>query len=229
MMKTPFLLALGAVAALAGVANAQIIPNDGDGFQLRDIPDTNGLFRAPITPVPSEEQSLFGPDMPPRPKIPAWDNVKLKLSILKSPKGDVFQLEVNGQSRAAIVKKITDVMGVRAIIDPQLEKKIEITQVFRGLSWDELLASVNYGIEMVKSPSGTYFFADAPIAPLTLKIPLYYDSRDPTSPNLAKQLHSGPFVYEINPGYQPPQPQPDWEKREFNGHEFYYVPAPATP
>ena len=38
-----------------------------------------------------------------------------------------------------------------------------------------------------------------------------------------------PFVVPyggLNPNYQPPQPQPDWEKREFNGREFYYVPLP---
>ena len=41
-----------------------------------------------------------------------------------------------------------------------------------------------------------------------------------------------PFVAPnggLNPDYQPPKPQPGWDKREFNGHEFYYVPAPTEP
>ena len=225
-MKIQILIALGGVAALAGAAHAQDVQDKSNAPQLGNIPDLGEFFRAPITRVNPYVNPLFGPEMPPRPQLERSNVARTKLSVLPSPRGEVFQLEAVNQNRAAILKKITDVMGVRAIIDPQLAKKIEITQVFRGLSWDELLASVNYGVEMVKSPAGTYFFADAPIALLTLKVPSNYDSRNPDSPSPEEQLRSGPFVYEINPSYQPPQPQPDWQKREFNGREFYRIPVP---
>ena len=238
MMKIQILIGLAAACAPSVVANAQTIPNQSYGVQLRDIPGIGPLFRAPVTPVPFGNSSLFGPGMPPRPKLPAWNDIKLKLSVLKTPKGDVFQLEANGQSRAAILKKITDVMGVRAVIDPQLEKKITITQVFRGLSWDDLLASVNYGIEMVKSPSGTYFFADRPVG-LAFNTPSNYSSQPDDLVDPTKNFRAGPrfdpFVYpygglpapDLKGWGVPPVPQPHWEKREFNGHEFYYVPSPT--
>ena len=242
MMKNQILIALSAVSVLSGAANAQTVPDNGDGVQLRDFLKVGPLFNFPITPAPSDERSLFGPDMPPSPKIPPASTrtakfTKLKLSVLKSSKGDIFQLEVADQSRAAILKKITDVMGVRAVIDPQLEKEWIITQVFRGLSWDDLLRSVNYGVEMVKSPSGTYFFADKPIDSATFKIPSDYSSQpgdfvDPRE-ELRKDPRFDPFVYPYGglpaPGLKgwgvEPAPQPGWEKREFNGHEFYYIPG----
>lgn len=238
MMKTQILIALGAVAALSGAANAQNVPNNGD-VQLNSTPDIRSLFLGPITVTPGVDASLFGPDMPPSPKSGDPNQATLKLSVLKSTKGDVFQLEVARQSRAVILKKVTDVMGVRAVIDPALARTFEITQVFRGLSWDELLTSMNYGIEMVKSPAGTYFFADKSTG-LSFKFPSNYNSQseelvDPRE-KLSKDPHFDPFVLPyggLNPKLKgwgvEPKPQPHWQKREFNGHEFYYIPGLPQP
>lgn len=233
-MKTQILIALGAVAIFAGAANAQTVPSNGDGVHLRNVPDIGPLFRVPIRPVPSGESSLFGPDMPPRPKLNS-SPTSMKLSILKSPMGDVFQLEAVGQSRAAILKKITDIMGVRAVIDPALGKSFVITQVFRGLSWDELLAAMNFGVEMVKSPAGTYFFADKPFG-MIYTFPLNDDSENERflekMEKLRKDPRYDPFVAPyggLNPNLKgwnaEPIPLPNWQKREFNGHDFYYIPG----
>ena len=237
-MKTQLTLTLGVLCALSGIAHAQTYYGSSKGVQLKDIPDIGPLFRA--RPFIPSDNSLFGPEMPLRPKLDSTSFPRLTLSALPSPRGEVLQLEAVRQNRAAILKKITDVMGVRAVIDPRLEERIEITQVFRGLSWDDLLASVNYGVEMVKSPAGTYFFADAPITPLTLKIPSYYDLGNSNSSISEEQLRQDPrcdpFVYPFGGLPQPnlkgwgvePKPQPNWEKREFNGHEFYHIPLPKV-
>ncbi len=238
MMKIQILIALGAVAALAGAANAQTADSKNGNVQLKDIPNIGESFRLSIEIGHSEQNPLFGSEMPPVPKRRFANNDKLKLSVLKSLKGDILQLEANEQSRAAILKKITDVMGVRAVIDPKLEKELTITQVFRGLSWDELLASFNFGVEMVKSPSGTYFFGDKPTG-LNLKIPSNYSSQPNDYATEQKKLRQDPnfdpFVIPrggLNPRDRmgrPIEPQPHWEKREFNGHEFYYIPNLPQP
>ena len=229
-MKIQISLLLGAVAVLSGAANAQTVQDNGDGVQLCDIPKSGELFPFSVEIGHSEQNPLFGPDMPPVPKREFANNTKLKLSVLKSPKGDIVQLEANNQSRAAILKKITDVMGARAIIDPKLEKELTITQVFRGLSWDELLASVNFGVEMVKSPAGTYFFA-AKSTGLTFNYsPQLYDYAAEQE-KLRQDPRFDPFIFPrggLNPKDQmgrPIEPQPHWEKREFNGHDFYYIPG----
>ncbi len=238
-MKTPLFLALAALCAASSIAHAQTVENKGDGAQLRDIPNIGPLFRAPITPA-APGNSLFGLEMPPRPQLGANNQPRLRLSVLPSPQGEILQLEAVRQSRAAILRKITDVMGARAVIDPQLEKNWEITQVFRGLNWDELLSSMNYGVEMVKSPAGTYFFADKPIAESAFRTPLDFDTQPPAfadpSAKLREDPRYDPFVIPyggLNPNLKgwgvEPQPQPDWQKREFNGHEFYYIPMPTAP
>ncbi len=234
-MKTPILIALTALCLTASIAHAQTAANKSEGVQLKDIPDIGPLFRS--SPRTLADQSLFGPTMPPRPRLPPTNSVSLKISVLPTPKGEVFQLEAAGQSRAAILKKITDVMGARAVIDPQLEKKFVITQVFRGLSWDDLLSSVNYGVEMVKSPSGTYFFADKPFD-LASAEPFNYDLQTRDFADRESKLRADPrfdpFVFPrggLDPKDRlgrPIEPQPHWEQREFNGHEFYYIPAPSN-
>ncbi len=230
MMKTQITIALAALAALAATANAQTIPDNGDGVQLRDIPNLGELFRSPTNPY---VQPLFGPEMPPRPKLDSASPAHIKISVLPTLQGEVFQVEAVRQSRAAILKKITDVMGVRAVIDPQLENKITLTQAFRGLNWDDLLASVNYGVEMVKSPAGTYFFADKPVASggtvTYRRMPDgTWQRADDSRDTLRITPRFDSFVFPrggLNPDYQPPMPQSDWQKREFNGHEFYYIPG----
>lgn len=224
-MKNSIAIALLGVAAIAGTAVAQTTAVPNGKVPLREIPGIGSLFGTPSA------GPLFGPEMPPRPPLGSTNIARLKLSVLPSPQGEILQLEAVRQSRAAILKKITDVMGVRAVIDPQLERSVEITQTFRGLSWDELLNSVNYGIEMVKSPAGTYFFADKPIEKATYRIPLNFDSQTPDAASLRGQglyFYDGSPTLELKERDAKPKPQPGWEKREFGGHEFYYIPLPNS-
>ncbi len=148
-MKPPILIALGAVAALTATANAQTVPDNGDGVHLKLVPDFGPLLRSPITPSPPLDPS------PPK---------GTRLKIVKSSGENTLQVEARQQSIGDVLQKIADVMGVKVVIDAQLQKETHASLFFRGKDFDDLLNLISHAmsIEMVKSPAGTYFFAAKP-------------------------------------------------------------------
>ena len=253
-MKLQVTLFLGAACALTGAANAQTIdnkggqvkdvsrigppfamPSDNDkvGIGLRDIPKIGQLFRSPALQLPNET-NLFGPQMPPIPTLDSKQAAGTHIRVLQTEQGEVFQAEVVRQSMAEVLKKVTALMGVRAVIDPELEKQRLETKVFRGRNFDDLLSSLDSLVERVISPAGTYFFA----AKARATGPIYFEIMpdgtwrrrdDLQSPNQPKaEREQGPFRFGPNDTFSTPKPQPEWEKREFNGREFYYIPAPNS-
>ena len=160
-MKTPIFVTAAALCATCGLASAQTAPrqsdknSSGDGVHLRDVPGIGGLFRAPIPPVPVKPIPELELDL----NQPAGTHLK----SLKFAGEDVLQVEAVRQSLGEILRTVTNVMGVRAIIDPELQRKSFFSLTFRGKDFDDLLANMTRSlqVEMVKSPVGTYFFADA--------------------------------------------------------------------
>ena len=139
-------------------------------------------------------------------------------------------------------------MGVRAVIDPALDKELLLTKVVRGRDFDELFAALSQSVEAVKSPAGTHFFALKPASENSGVFLLQPDGtyrRFDGSPGLREvpqrvPSRNGPFSFgpsESAPHLDPdfvypkngllPPPLPYWEKREFNGREFYFMPAPT--
>ena len=213
-MKMQILIALGAVAARCRHGARTNCPERAFDvrFNFETIPDIGKFFRSPILRFPQlDENQLAG----------------TRLKVLKSPSGDTLQVESGQQSLGDVLRKITAIMGVRAVVDPKLNENSFASLVFRGKDFDDLLSSMTQalGVEMVKSPSGTYFFAAKTI------------SSQPT-PQKPRDLRNGPFLFgpsentpnpdpdfsPLNP--KPFAPQPNWEKREFNGQPYYNMPLP---
>lgn len=242
-MKTQILIALGAVAVLAGVANAQTVPGNGDGVHLKKAPDFGPLLRPPMKPAPqhnsSDFQFKFIPNVGPSsgapvtrlfPDLDGKQMAGTRLTVVKSPEGRLLQVESAERSIGDVLRTVTEVMGVQAIIDPKLQTRSLANLVFRGKDFDDLLDLMSraLNIEMVKSPEGTYFFASKPASS-------QQTSKKPGN------LRNGPFLFEPSentpnpdPDFsplhpKPIQPQHNWEKRDFNGHEFYYIPGSPQP
>ncbi len=253
-MKTTICLALGALCFTSGLASAQTFSNGDayDGVQLKDIPDFGPLFRArPQTGEHRKFQLDKIPGIGPLFRTPAQQPDEkrakgTKLSVLQTPNGERLQVEAFQQSAGDILRKVTSVMGVRAVIDAKLNENSYPSLLFQGRDWDSLLVSlaVALKVEMVKSPAGTYFFAskipsDSPALfyqtpdgtlenadGLRLKLKDLLDGRinpDSTKPN-REEPGFIPFL-PLNP--EPLQPQPDWQKREFNGRDYYFIPMPS--
>ncbi len=251
-MKTQILFALGAVAALAATANAQTVPNNNDGVPLRDIPNIGPLFHAPIQlngeefvppqwtgelPIPLDKlpldvQLMFDPKLPAYPKLNTAQAAGTKIRVLQTYRGEIFQAEIVRQSTFDVLATITSVMGINAVIDPVLKNSRYSLAVVRAATWEDLLKIG--GAEMWKSSAGTYFFAAVPnraIEKLMQDLDEQGKKYQLEREKLLNDPRYDPFVYP-NGGLNPKdyfgrsvEPQPNWQKREFNGHEFYYIPG----
>ena len=219
-------------------------------MRLRDIPKIGELFRDPSAPVrpllvlpPRDKNSLFGPQFPPVPTLDEAQEAGTRVRVLKVAGEEILQVEIVRQSVAQVLKQVTAVMGARAVIDPQLDAEQLTTRVLRGRSWDDMLRSFDPTVEMVKSAENTYFFAARPYRRSSVSFRLLpdgtYQRYDHFSRSREIPLPDGPFSVEpradpgIDPHFSWPKnrgplvPQPDWQKREFNGQEFYFLPAPV--
>ncbi len=241
-MKLPLILTLAALCVASGVASAQPRFSDGkgDGVRLRDIPDIGPLFRAPLPTAPR-----FQPQRDAN-KVPF-----IRLRSVKTPRGELLEIASTNQSMGEILRKITAVMGVPAVVDSALDRRFYASIRFRGTDWDDLLANLSEAlqVELVRSPAGIYLFAVKPASDGPLFLRQFPDgsyereSQTQQLEELAKRAPSfrrAPFslfpdqeVRPLDPGFvwpqnaQPLAPQPDWEKREFNGREFYHIPLPV--
>ena len=234
---------------LGGQARSDINQNQRSGVRLRDIPNIPNigeLFRDKSAPQ-RDENPLFGPQFPPAPNLDQTRAAGTRIRALKAAQGEILQIEIVRQSLGEVLRKVTAVMGVRAVIDPNLDKERLVTRVVRGRSWDELLAALSQSVEMVKSPAGTYFFAVKPNlqdSVTFLQLPDGTYRRFDGLPSLRElpprpPAQRGPFAFgpsvnpELDPEFVRPKdglpmpPLPNWQKREFNGREFYFVPAPV--
>ena len=140
-----------------------------------------------------------------------------------------FSVEIVRRDSEVALRTLAEVMGVRIVIDPAIKFLPPKTRTIAFNYVDEdvfgqvsryLVRSEE--IEMWKSAAGTYFFAAKPKVTANPK---------PGELNITQSgpptRHPDPFV--VNPGnWKPVEPQPGWEKREFNGHEFFYIPAPTA-
>ena len=219
-MKITFLLA--AVAALAATANAQTKPSQSIEDFLRNNPDFLKKTKTPgvrlfTTPGPS---GFIGGSFTPK-----------------------FTIEIVQQNSKAALRKLAEVLGANLVIDPAIQFLPAQTRTlyFFDVKEDAFADASDVicrdePIERWKSSAGTYFFAAKPaatslqIAPL-FRLPL---SENPTQPDETPAWQGDLFVYpfgglpqlDLKGWGSKATPQPGWEKREFNGHEFYYIPAP---
>lgn len=240
-MKLTLAIALGAACALSGTANAQ----KGEDYQP---PQWKGELPIPLDRLPLSAQLQLDPKLPPYPRLNTAQAAGTQIRVLPTYRGPMFQVEVVRQSVADVLRAVAAPMGVKVVIDPELEKIRYPLAVFRALSYEELFDAAGSGlVEKWKSASGTYFFATkpAPKNPVVFrKMPdgtwQRVDEASPP-PQTPESMRGGPFSYgpgkdapDIDPEFNPNSrfgskfvPPPEAEKREFNGREYYHIPLPA--
>ena len=231
MMKTQILIALGAVAALASTAHAQVEPNNGNGIQLRKIPKVEESF----------------------PNLSGNRPEGTRLEILNSNIVIFIVRQDSGQA----LRQIAKVLGVKIVIDPEIKflppktRSLTFNKLDEDIFGDVSRAIIGAeNIEMVKSLSGTYFFAaksvpiqgprlyyqtpdgtykraDPLLPPRDFRIiPRPFDGAPlPSDPNEKSPRIDPDFTWPKNFGTI--QPLPNWEKREFNGNPYYHMPLPV--
>ena len=226
-MKIQISLLLGAVAALSGAANAQTVPNNGDGVQLRKIPKLGESY----------------------PNLSKNRPEGTRLEILNS---NVVVFIVRQDSGQAL-RQLAKVLGVHIVIDPEIKflppktRSLTFNKLDEDVFGDVSRAIIGTeAVEMVKSPSGTYCFAAKPVSSPNSSVN-FFQMPDGTwqrfellPKGAPDQLPNGTFriqPYEnpphIDPDFTWPknfgriQPLPNWEKREFNGQPFYNMPLPV--
>ena len=226
MMKIQILIALSAVAALSSAANAQT-QNNGDGVQLRDIPELGKSF-------------------------PNLSGNRLEGTRLEMLNSNLVVFIVRQDSGQAL-RQLAKVLGVKIVIDPEIKflppktRSLTFNKLDEDVFGDVSRAIIRTeNIEMVKSPLGTYFFATKPAPPsggssMLFQMPNGTWQRFERLPQDAPyQLPGVPFTLEpgenlphIDPDFVWPknfgrvQPLPYGEKREFNGRPFYNMPMPV--
>lgn len=231
-MKIPILIALGGVAALAGAAHAQtqtssierdlenkyLAPSAPSGVTIRTLKSGNNetafyliASKATAAQVLEHIAIVTGEGLV---AAPALQNGEIK-----SFSASRFSLE-------GLIKSVTSLYqiqskeiapGVRFFAPPPIESagawayKDRLAAKVR----DEQLRDYNQQAQREK--------ADA-------------DARENRAQweELRADPRFDPFVFPrggLDPKDRfgrPIEPQPDWEKREFNGHEFYHIPLPKT-
>ena len=217
-MKTTILIALSAVAALAATAGAQTADSKNGNVQLKDIPNIGPLFR----------------------DNPSFDlnrnkTAGTRLRMERTPDGEILQIEIVEQNSGEALRQIAAVLGANIVIDPAIQFLPATTRTFylndtTGDVFDFLSGFIvrNEPVEKWKSSAGTYFFAAKPAETRLYvlqgagKPQLRLEGGTP-SPN------PDPFVINITPFAQPRvEPQPHWEKHEFNGNAVYFIPLPSS-
>ena len=216
-MKTPIIIALFAVAASAATAGAQTtekLPLPSQPRTLKDSLRQNSY-------LPDSTRSagvlLFA--------TPGAQNSKSLMTIV-----------ITRQDGEQALRQLAHIFGAAIVIDPAIRFRPAQTRtiqfsdvkddVFGDLS-DYLIRGE--AIEKWKSASGTYFFAALPGVTEAITRDEQENARQE---HLKKeQLPTGLFdlpSIKLIPENQRPTPQPGWEKREFNGHEFFFIPAPGA-
>ena len=236
-MKTPISIALFAVAALsatAATAPAQTpeqAPLKGEArFEIDALPQSwTGDAPIPVGTLPMKLQSNFDAKLPALPSVNQTQTAGVKLSVVPTYRGPMLQVEAADQSMKDVLQTVTDNWGIRAVIDPALSQQHFANAVFRAPTPQDLLDTIcEFSVKQFSWRDGSLYFVDKVNADFTIAL-----SENRANARLEKLIaeqqnqarSSDPFW--INPAYKPRlTPQSDWEKREFNGHEFYYVPLP---
>ena len=219
-MKNQLVLASGILCALSGVARAQTADGTPPAQSLKHYLRDN----------PMSLRMLDGT----RP-----DGVRLFAS--PSEKRQTIYVEIVRKDGEAALRSLAAVLGARIVIDPEIKflppqtRSLTFNYVDEDVFEQVSRALVrSEAIETWKSAAGTYFFAaKAAVVPPPNEptknqqtesnglIPLSSLQLEPSVPS----RHPDPFV--LSPGvWKPVVPQPSWEKREFNGHDFYWIPLP---
>ena len=231
MVKTQILVALGAVAIFAGAAHAQI---KGEGrFTFDSLPQSwTGDAPVPADTWPMKLQSDFDPKLPTLPVLSAAQTASVKLRVVPTYKGEMLQVEASNQSMKDILQRVTDTWGIRAVIDPTLAQQHLDSAVFRAPTPQHLLDIIcEFSIKQFKWIDGSLYFVDKVNPDFTVALSenrANAQLQELIAEQETKFRDADPFT--IRPGtLKPPTPQPNWEKREFNGHEFYYIPGVPQP
>ncbi len=178
-MKTPILIALAAVAALAATANAQFVADDDYGVQLKNAPDFGPLLRAPDAFAPRRDGGSVQVDKKDRIQLglfpdasesfPHFDQNQPAGTRLKTSKSN-FAIEIVRQDTGQALRQLAKVLGVRIVIDPEIKFLPATTRSFifnavKDDAFDDVSEALIRGeaIEKWKSAAGTYFFAAKPI------------------------------------------------------------------
>ena len=236
-MKLPIFLTLAALCAASGIANAQENPSvqsQSKGVEF-EPPQWKGELPSSLDKLPLNVQLTFDPKLPPYPRLNSAMAAGTKIRVLQTYRGPIIQAEVVRQSAGDVLRAATAMMGIRAVIDPELDKRRSAVEVVRVAQWEDLLRFG--GAEFWKSASGTYFFAAIPY--ITVQTQNQESDKVAEKYRLEREKmladpRFDPFVMPrggLDPKDRfgrPIEPQPDWETREFNGHEFYHIPLPKA-
>ncbi len=228
-MKIPFTLALLAVAALAATSQAQIKSEGRIEFDA--LPKSwTGDAPVPAATYPLKLQTDFDAKLPAWPDFAELRAAGVKLSVVPTYGGPMLQVEASDRSMKDVLQTVTDVWGLRAVIDPTLAQQHLANAVFRAPTPQALLDIIcEFSVKQLPWSDGSLYFVDKVNPGFT--VALSENRADAQLQKLineqqAKARGADPFYPRLR---KPLQPQPGWEKREFNGHEFFFIPAPNAP
>ena len=224
-MKTQFLVALGAVAALAGAAHAQV---KGEArLEFDALPQSwTGTAPMPADTLPMKLQSDFDPKLPVLPALNEAQVAGVKLSVVPTYRGQMLQVEATDRSMKDVLQTVTDVWGLRAVIDPNLAQQHLAGAVFRAPTPRDLLDIIcEFSVKQLAWSDGSLYFVDKVNPDFTVAL-----SENRANAQLQRLIAEqetkfrGADPFNFGPGTKKPMPRFDWQKREFNEHEFYYSP-----
>ncbi len=209
-MKIPILIALGALYLTASVANAQPANDNNGGVQLKDIPDNVPLLRSNPYLDLGQKQTAG-----------------THLRVAPGARGQIMQVEIVRQDSGEALRQLAAVLGVSIVIDPAIQfLPAKTRSLYFNYVGDDVFESIsnalvrNEAAEKWKSSAGTYFFVAKP-TPTLDELEQQLDKYRLESEK--RRENADPFVFGTP---KQVEPQPHWQKREFNGREFYYVPGP---
>ena len=229
-MKTPIIIALFAVAASAATAGAQTQPN-GEGRIIFDALPQSWLGEAPVpaSTLPLNLQTNFDERLPALPAFDAERAAGVKLRVVPTSRGQMLQVEASDRSMKDVLQTVTDVWGLRAVIDPALEGQHLTSAVFRAPTPQDLLDIIcEFSVKQFKWDDGSLYFVDK-VNPDFLVALSENRANDRLEKLIAEREKQKRDADPFYPRFRKPlEAQPGWEKREFNGHEFFFIPAPRA-
>jgi hypothetical protein len=186
--------------------------------------NTKSLLLLSLAACSSQAYAQVAPSVPST-KTPLPLVNSLRIRDLSVRDIHIFQLEVQRQSVGDVLEAIAAAADIRVVVDPVLKDHHFLSLNMNSLTLEDLLVQVSKTdarVEMWKSTSGTYFFAETPAGNITKPM------LEQIQPKLAPDRERDPFVIPAIP-YKKFEPKSHWGIIPFNGHDIYVLPLPSTP
>lgn len=177
----------------------------------------------------------------------------VNLRGVRSANGSTLLVQVSGVSVGRALERIAAVTGTPVLVSPALKARAPQNFEARGANVNELIANIcgMFGLQRAQTDSGVTRISErkAPAPPLgDYGLNLRPEKNAPPElPHLTQNAQArqssrqnyrfvvpggvAPAQPKIDPDFNlraPTGPQPHWDKREFNGRDYYHIPLPAN-